>query len=507
MARKPAGELTHKVVVEQHVDASGDPLGVVTPIIATYRHRIRGSLMIKVELARVHRGRWWVRLAQRLRIRSRPIYARTPIATRTLDGAEIFDNEPVDIPLDLHEPGEGCRYIVTLTGMHTSSGSAPTVWLSDGQERVPGHLGCHIDGRHQGPFGLDASTIAGPLVASSLVPPAILFSPVTQCNLNCIHCISRHTRTQLKKLSVPLRDQLRRYVRDGHISFICTDYSGDLLWADHRFGGELDYVYSLDVPFHVDTNGAYLTAGAVDGLLASKIASINISLDAATDANFRRVRKGAPPLEQVLRNIRHLVAMARQTGSSVRISMSFTLMASTLHEWQDFIRMAVDAGVTYVYTRHLEAFTQDMECESLWHDKQRYNEAIEPAVALANELGVTMGTPPAFEDRPERVGHRACPEPWRSAVILGNGDVAACCVPGMVMGNLHEMSLEDIWNGPRYQTLRKTVNSPQAPAPCQSCPMYRLPENRNSYLIFSGRKSIDGGAGEAPRSDAIPSAG
>jgi radical SAM protein with 4Fe4S-binding SPASM domain len=76
-------------------------------------------------------------------------------------------------------------------------------------------------------------------------------------------------------------------------------------------------------------------------------------------------------------------------------------------------------------------------------------------------------------------------------VVLGNGDVAACCVPGLVMGNLNENSMEEIWDGPRYRELRATVNSSKPLPSCASCPMFRQVDNPDSYLIHSAMQRLN----------------
>jgi len=314
------------------------------------------------------------------------------------------------------------------------------------------------------------------------VPEMLLYSPLTQCNLNCIHCISRETRATAERMSGDIKADLRQWCRDGRVTAIATDYSGDILWADHRNGGELDYLFGLDVPLHIDTNGVYLTEAVCERLVASRVDYVNISLDAATDATFRRVRKGAPPLRDVCENIRRLMTIRARTGATFPVSISFTLMRSTLDEWPDFLRMAAELGVPIAAARHLEAYTADMEAESLWFDRERFNQALLDATALANSLGLTLSAPPPFAGLGARSGHRPCLLPWRTAVMLGNGDVNACCVPGMKMGNLHDNSMEEIWNGPAYRALRRTVNSPDAQGPCKACPIYRYVENEDSYL-------------------------
>ena len=330
---------------------------------------------------------------------------------------------------------------------------------------------------------------------------------MTQCNLNCIHCISADTRKSLNRLPDSIKAQMQGWAEAGHIECLASDYSGDILWADHRFGGELDFLFGLGVRFHIDTNGTHLTPEVSDRLCASKMDTINISLDAATDETFRRIRKGAKSLRAVIDNIDALVRARAAAGAKFKISLSMTLMRSNLAEWPEFLRMAKRLGVDHVYARHLEAYTAEMEEELLWHDQAAFNAARLGALALADELGVGLSVPLPFSFTP-RKGRMACSVPWKFAMILGNGDVAACCIPGLVMGNLHENTMEEIWNGPNYQELRATVNSDKPKPTCAACPMQRRTDDADSYLIYSALKrmqqrnsdaaadSLDGGRGD-----------
>src|SRR5690606_32247218 len=56
--------------------------------------------------------------------------------------------------------------------------------------------------------------------------------------------------------------------------------------------------------------------------------------------------------------------------------------------------------------------------------------------------------------------YRLCPYPWFSFSIACNGDVVACCRDlehKTVLGNLLEQEFEEIWNGARYQQLRRDL--------------------------------------------------
>jgi len=373
----------------------------------------------------------------------------------------------------------------------TLPAQSPTIWMAADDSRMQGHIACYVGEEDQGECGLQAVATYGGLISEISMPRMLLYSPVTQCNLNCIHCISAHTRKKVYKLSPEVKNQMRDWAHAGKLETISSDYSGDLLWADSRFGGELDFVESMNIPFHIDTNGVCLTPEVSERLCRDKLGSLNISLDAAREDTYRRVRKGSLPLAEVTANIAALMRARAAAGQTFPVSMSFTIMRSTLEEWPEFLRMAAGLGVDLVIARHLEAFTPEMEAESCWHDQAAFN-AMRPQIeALAAELGITATIPPAFSGTPHS-GRGLCTVPWHSAVVLGNGDVAACCVPGMEMGNLNEQSLEEIWNGPRYQELRATVNTAHPQPVCAACPMFRKTDNPDSYLIYSALKRLNG---------------
>jgi radical SAM protein with 4Fe4S-binding SPASM domain len=291
-----------------------------------------------------------------------------------------------------------------------------------------------------------------------------------------------------------LRQQIFRWAEDGLLKRVATDYSGDILWADTRFGGDdLDFLLGLRVPFHLDTNGVCLYPETSKRLMESTVSSINVSLDAARDETFRRIRKGAPPLNQIIENMKSL-AFERKRASrlDVRLSTSFTVMRSNINELSEFIALAHDAGFDLVLARHVECYTSDMAGESLWHDKALFNRTREEALKAAETMGIEVGMPPAFDQTRPATGHNICLEPWRSAVVLANGDVQACCVPGpeMWMGNLNKQTMKEIWNGPRYQELRRSVNSDHPPLACSACPILRKTNNPESYMPFTIRQQI-----------------
>ncbi|KFE71966.1 radical SAM/SPASM domain-containing protein [Hyalangium minutum] len=456
------GEILPGQAILQHFVAESDHLNGVSVLVATYGDTKKTShLRLEVLTEDGHRL----------------------LGSRTVGLEGVYDNAFVEVFFDAQERSRGNAYVLRVTSEDASHGNAATLYLIDGPERIPGHTRCRVGEDELGAEGLFAKlSYATPTVESS-VPPNLEISTVTQCNLNCVHCISRETRKQVKRLPPHMRAEISGWAREGKLRTTYADFSGDVLWADQRYGGELDFLLSLDVPFHLDTNGALLTAEVADRLLKSRITSINVSLDAAEDATYRRIRRGAPPLETVLGNMRTLVARRELHGRrDVALSTGFVLMRSNIEELPRFVELTHGAGFDTVRAIHLQAYTEDMVPESLWFHQTLFNTQRELAIEAAQRLGVTLFIDRPFCDREPQVGTSLCRMPWEAAYLLGNGDVLACCVPGLKMGNLHEQTMEEIWNGERYRELRRTVNSDQRPAACRACPFHRKTNNPLSYM-------------------------
>jgi len=84
--------------------------------------------------------------------------------------------------------------------------------------------------------------------------------------------------------------------------------------------------------------------------------------------------------------------------------------------------------------------------------------------------------PIAAEKVENRKKYHLCPYPWFSFFIGNNGDVVACCRDldhQTVLGNLFEQEFDEIWNGDKYQALRRDLveKSPEKQAACVGCDM------------------------------------
>jgi radical SAM protein with 4Fe4S-binding SPASM domain len=469
----PVGEILPAEIVAQSFIAQDNFLSGISVVIATYKRKIDVTLVF--------------RLYQNNRLQSgmtSQIFNTEPIFEKSICSDIIYDNDEYDFYFPIIKNSKGQYYCFSITSPDAVPGHAVTVWKQMTTLGEHGFLNSYCHGVSSHHDKILCQLRYSPPTTPEPTPRFILYSPVSQCNLNCIHCISRDTRKKFHRMPSHIKDKIQELCDSRTMDGIILDYSGDILFADHKHGGELDYLLGLNVDFFIDTNAHFMSKNIIVKLLSSRLQRINFSLDAGDSVTYSSIRRGGKPFSEVLANIRLFSEMRNEMGAKhVAMTLSFTLMKRNLHELPQCIDFAKEINAESVVGRHLEVYTDDVEMESLYHHQKYYNDFRKVIIDYAMQKEVVISLPRVFEERPNRTGHRYCPVPWGSVALLANGDVMACCFPTMVMGNLNEQSLEEIWNGKVYQHLRTSVNSDNPPEVCKYCPNYRLDNNRNSYLF------------------------
>ncbi|GJD47282.1 hypothetical protein AFCDBAGC_5175 [Methylobacterium cerastii] len=301
---------------------------------------------------------------------------------------------------------------------------------------------------------------------------AISLSPVSQCNQNCPHCISKFSRQSFNKLSEKSQNEIRGLAQSGRISHISVDYSGDPFFTNARYFPLFDFIDELKCPFRIDTNGAYVDEENMRRVARSRLFAINFSLDAATGETHRRLRPGKISFETIIENIRLSIKILQETGrDDVMTSANFSIMRSNVDEVFDFVTLCQQLNLKNVNFSHVHVYQDDTNSESLSNFPEIYNEVYNKLLAQLLASGLTFHIPPPYLQGLETHGRRRCFTPWESAVILSNGDVQACCVPGTKIGNLHTSSFDQIWSSKEAQKFRQQATSPDG-AICSQCAFF-----------------------------------
>jgi MoaA/NifB/PqqE/SkfB family radical SAM enzyme len=168
-------------------------------------------------------------------------------------------------------------------------------------------------------------------------------------------------------------------------------------------------------------------------------------------------------------------------------------MQANIHQLPDFVRLGAEIGVPEVYLQRLVYFgggeriaenTTMLPEQSLYANlEEQQARLILESEQLAAELGLgfnASGATTPFESVSVKGEHpwQGCMRPWTLMYITANGTALPCCISPfatqdyriILLGNVIERTLGEVWNGERYQELRSAVLSEApAPWPCQHC--------------------------------------
>jgi MoaA/NifB/PqqE/SkfB family radical SAM enzyme len=245
-----------------------------------------------------------------------------------------------------------------------------------------------------------------------------------------------------------------------------------------------------------NTNAVLLDQARGDALTAAGLDELRVSLDAVTPSLYAHLR-GIDKLPRIIDNLR--MFMARRSDWAANepkqpiVSFWFVGMQENLHELPEVVKLAAELGVPEVHLQRLVFFgdgdsldddvtmTQAQSLHATLDELQ--DRMIRECEALAQHAGIRFtasGATTPGESLEVKGKHpwQGCYRPWSLMYITANGTALPCCIapfatpdyPSIMLGNVFERPLAEVWNGERYQALRAAVLSEApAPWPCQHC--------------------------------------
>jgi radical SAM protein with 4Fe4S-binding SPASM domain len=319
--------------------------------------------------------------------------------------------------------------------------------------------------------------------------PRNLYLEVTnRCNLKCKACIL------YKGSWEPPRD-----ITMGELVRI-TDQLPDLeRIALHGIGEPLlhqelpamiRHLKNRDVTVVFNSNGILLDGRRQADLIAAGLDELRISLDAASPEGYSAMRN-SNQFDRIIKNLRSFVDRIRHhPHSRLKLSLWYLGTLENISELPDFIRLAASIGIREVYLQRLVYFQDDRgygaakPVKSLMDSDGKSREFVNESQALANRFDIQFnasGMAAPLEsvqtDPSERSPWRKCFRPNTLMYITANGNVLPCCISpfstsdysSIILGNVFETGLEEIWLGSRYQKFRKAHHSASPPKCCRGC--------------------------------------
>lgn len=228
---------------------------------------------------------------------------------------------------------------------------------------------------------------------------------------------------------------------------------------------------------YIVTNGLLLDEKKLR-TIEEKNSMVFISCEGATDETYRAFR--GIDFQKVKQNIRSAIKLRQEMRSASQFRFNFTMMRTNLHEVPLLIQTAAELGMDGVNLMHFIPFGEKQRFLSLYYHQNETNHVLDEARELAQKYVTDLSSPDNFptpcfpgpgqdESSGKREGACTCQHPWTSISVNEEGLVSPCCVTSVVMGDLRTRSFDEIWEGSKYQRLRRRVNSPHPPLYCRSC--------------------------------------
>lgn len=300
---------------------------------------------------------------------------------------------------------------------------------TEGLKRAETELN-RIHGERYARYRQDWKT-AGELAYEPEFPLYIMMEQTYRCNLRCPSCV--HAYPELRKPlsfkeAVMPRSLWDKVVLEGEkygcpaISvhnndepLLVKDLADRIAFA--KAHGFMDIIMT--------TNGTLFTEEKIRAVIDAGVTRILFSIDAATEEVYNKVREGGD-YEKVVWALKQALAYRESLGSPLPIiRVSFVPTIFNQHEIGQYVEKYKDI-VDYI----------DLQPYCGWKDA---NAAVAPPNAAPIE-------------------NFRCNGPWRTVIVRGNGDVLPC--PNfygaeLVLGNLHQNTLHEIFNSGRTRKLRR----------------------------------------------------
>lgn len=264
----------------------------------------------------------------------------------------------------------------------------------------------------------------------SKIPNHLYIEPTNQCNLKCVMC---PYKMQERKKSFMDMDLYRKIIDDAANLGIPWIH----LW---KFGEPLLHPQIFEMVRYakekgigqvgITTNGVLLDGKKV---LESGMDFINFSVDSLNPRTYKKIR--GTELSPILKNIQ-LLLEKRGLERKPRITVLVT-----------------DTPINHNEISDIRNYWEELVDEVI-------------IIKCTNYKGIP-------EIPRKQIMKHACNEPFNRMVVLSNGDVGCCCPDydgKLVVGNMHEENISEVWNGKRLNEVRKMhIHHNFNISPCNEC--------------------------------------
>ena len=319
--------------------------------------------------------------------------------------------------------------------------------------------------------------------------PKNLYLEVTnRCNLKCRTCILYQGSWEPAR-DVKFDEMVRITDQLPKLEQIALHGIGEPI-LNAELAAMIRHLKNRNVYVLFNSNGILIDKKRQYELITAGLDELRISLDAASPQGYRAMRN-SDQFDQIVDNLHAFVEHRKQLHvSHPKLSLWYLGTRENIAELPDFIRLADAIGIKDVYLQRLVYFQDGagygvaLPEKTLMDSDGKTREYLNQSQDLAEQFGIQFNASgrhtPLESVQGDTAGYpswKQCFRPRTVMYITANGNVLPCCISpfatsdysAIILGNVFESSLKEIWQGPKYRNFRKAHQTDSPPKCCRGC--------------------------------------
>ena len=276
------------------------------------------------------------------------------------------------------------------------------------------------------------------------LPVSISIEPTTACNLRCPQCPSG-LRSFSRPTGMLELSTFEKIINELHekLAYLILYFQGEP-WLHPQFDTLVQTAHDKGIYTATSTNAHYLTMENAQKIIESGLDRIIISMDGTDQSTYEKYRVGGN-INKVLEGVENLMAARRKLKkANPFVILQFLVFRHNEHQRPAMKKLAKKLGVDKLEFKTAQIYDYENGSELMPVNEKlsRYEQTGDGRYVIKSAL-------------PNK-----CWRMWHSCVMTWDGDIVPCCFDKdakYVMGNIHQQSFEEIWNGPRYLQFRETL--------------------------------------------------
>lgn len=288
-----------------------------------------------------------------------------------------------------------------------------------------------------------------------------------KCNHNCPGCVGGDLSGR-KELT---EEEIIKVITElGEIGCKGLIFTGGGEPLCHHYASQaISLAKSRGLDVGLITNGGLLHKVNLKELLIN-CAWIRISLDAGSPEIHKRVHK-TNTFNNIIKNIKKLTSTKKEIESNCTIGVGYLTGIGTKNpkDMMDFIDTSIDLEVDYAQFRpFIKPFNKEDLTDFTPID-------FDPFLEKANSTTNVLYSKHKYDSmamKDIKRQYKKCYGHQFASVISATGDMYICChgrgMPSMIIGNIKNNSIKEIWNSEKRQQVIKNIKLKDCPLLCRA---------------------------------------